>query len=171
MPRIVNCRRISHRNGAPVGYINQRHLQAYFAAQTNGLGRRFRVHRARAPIDRHTIGQHSPYTYANSLLLNDRVYVPITGTAADVDREALELCQRVHTRPHARPRARPHARKRYQRVLPRHTVIGVVADPGAKWLASDALHCRTRAVPFSRYFLKKLRAEHADGQRRGPVPI
>ena len=67
--------------------------------------------------------------YTNSLILNDYVYVPITGREGkdgECDQEALE---------------------KYREALPTHTVIGIPPKPEFPWLGTDAMHCRTHGIP------------------------
>lgn len=67
----------------------------------------------------------APYT--NSLLLNKCVYVPLAGkNYEDYDRAAL---------------------KAYKDALGDYEVIGVIGKPETPWLGTDALHCRTNAIP------------------------
>ena len=94
----------------------------YLASVTNGNGEAFNVHRV--DID------DTPYT--NSLILNDRVYVPISGTCQSCDDTALET---------------------YRTILPDVTVVGVAASSNSPWEESDALHCRVRAVPAGAGFI------------------
>lgn len=65
--------------------------------------------------------------YTNSLILNDHVYVPISGKGYEkYDEEALSA---------------------YRSAMPKHTVIGIPGKPEFPWLGTDAMHCRTRAIP------------------------
>lgn len=66
--------------------------------------------------------------YANSLIMNDRVYVPIKGGASSQrDADALAV---------------------YEEAMPGYTIIGVLNDTGSTgWYDTDALHCRTYQVP------------------------
>lgn len=65
--------------------------------------------------------------YTNSLLLNDHVYVPIAGKGHEAyDEQALQA---------------------YREALPQHTVIGIPGKAEFPWLGTDAMHCRTRAIP------------------------
>ncbi|AGN70735.1 agmatine deiminase family protein [Paenibacillus caseinilyticus] len=67
----------------------------------------------------------APYT--NSLILNDHVYVPIAGGEyALYDEKALAV---------------------YRQALPGYTVMGIIGKPETPWLGTDALHCRTNAIP------------------------
>jgi len=65
--------------------------------------------------------------YTNSLILNNHVYVPIAGGQyKKQDKTALEV---------------------YRKALPGYTVVGILGKPEYPWLGTDAMHCRTRAVP------------------------
>lgn len=65
--------------------------------------------------------------YTNSLILNDHVYVPVSGKGyEEYDQAALRV---------------------YQEALPHHTIVGIVGKPEFPWLGTDAMHCRTRAIP------------------------
>jgi agmatine/peptidylarginine deiminase len=65
--------------------------------------------------------------YTNSLILNDHVYVPLSGGAYKPFDDA--------------------AIKAYQAALPKHKIIGIDGKPEFPWLGTDAMHCRTRGVP------------------------
>ncbi|MCD4796721.1 MAG: agmatine deiminase family protein [Candidatus Cloacimonetes bacterium] len=84
---------------------------AYFAAQTSSYGTLYEVYRVNTPNDQ-------PYT--NSLILNDRVFVPITGNAA-YDNAALQV---------------------YEDAMPGYEVLGFTGS----WQSTDALHCRTKGI-------------------------
>ncbi len=62
---------------------------AILAAETNGLGRKFKV--VRIPMPPYRYG--TTYTYTNSLICNDKVLVPIYGF--DTDEEALRIYKRL----------------------------------------------------------------------------
>ena len=65
--------------------------------------------------------------YTNSLILNDHVYVPLAGKGHEQhDVEALQV---------------------YGNALPDHTIVGIAGKPEFPWLGTDAMHCRTRAIP------------------------
>lgn len=67
----------------------------------------------------------APYT--NSLILNDCVYVPIAGYPySDFDQSALAV---------------------YKQAMPDHTIVGILGKANTPWLGTDALHCRTNAIP------------------------
>lgn len=91
-------------------YSDYEAIATYFQNQTSPYGTNYRVYRVYSPD-----GQ--PYT--NSLILNTKVYVPITGSSAD-----------------------SAAITAYQNAMPGYTVVGVSGD----WLSTDALHCRTKGI-------------------------
>ncbi len=86
----------------------------YFESQISSYGTPFTVHRVYTPND-------EPYT--NSLILNDRVYVPTTGSPHDDDAIAA-----------------------YEAAMPGYTVYGVYHTG---WWSTDALHCRVREIADS----------------------
>lgn len=87
---------------------------AYFANAISGYGRPYKLYRVNTP-------QNQPYS--NSLILNDKVFVPITGSAND--EAALQV---------------------YRDAMPGYQVFGVEQDPYAPWESTDALHCRTHEM-------------------------
>ncbi|NIM17349.1 MAG: PKD domain-containing protein [Candidatus Aminicenantes bacterium] len=82
----------------------------YFANQTSSYLNNYQVFRVYSPN-----GQ--PYT--NSLILNTKVYVPITGSGADSGAIAA-----------------------YEAAMPGYQVIGV----SGSWQTTDALHCRVKGI-------------------------
>jgi agmatine deiminase len=85
----------------------------FFAGETTSYGNNFRVFRVNTP-------NNQPYT--NSLILNDHVYVPITGSQYDDDAIAS-----------------------YEDAMPGYTIVSV-PDGGAGWESTDALHCRAKGI-------------------------
>lgn len=83
---------------------------AYYAAQSSSWGVPFEVFRVYTP-------QNQPYT--NSLILNDRVFVPITGSGWDDDALAA-----------------------YEAAMPGYEVLGFTGS----WESTDALHCRAKGI-------------------------
>ncbi len=83
---------------------------AYFAAQTSSYGTPYEVYRVYTPSDQ-------PYT--NSLILNNKVLVPITGSSWD--NAALAS---------------------YQQAMPGYEVLGFTGS----WASTDALHCRAKGT-------------------------
>ncbi len=89
---------------------------AYFQSLTSGYGTPYQIFRVDTPM-----GQ--PYT--NALILNERVYVPITGSAT-WDQRAIEA---------------------YEEALPGYEILGFRGNPSFDWLSTDALHCRVKEIP------------------------
>ena len=83
----------------------------YFEAQTSSYGTPFEIYRVNTPYDQ-------PYT--NSLILNDRVFLPITGNAT-YDNAALQV---------------------YEDAMPGYEILGFYGS----WASTDALHCRTKGI-------------------------
>ena len=86
----------------------------YFASQISSYGKPYEVYRVYTP------GNY-PYTpYTNSLILNNKVFVPLTGS--QWDDEAIAS---------------------YEEAMPGYEIIGVDYDG---WQNTDALHCRTKGI-------------------------
>ncbi len=82
----------------------------YFAAQITSYGTPYQVYRVYTP-------NNQPYT--NSLIINNKVLVPITGSSWDDDAIAS-----------------------YEAAMPGYDVIGCTGS----WQSTDALHCRSKGV-------------------------
>lgn len=91
-------------------YAAYEQVASYYSNQISSFGTPFQVFRVYSPN-----GQ--PYT--NSLILNHRVYVPITGSTDDT--QALAV---------------------YQQAMPGYEVLGFTGS----WQSTDALHCRTIGI-------------------------
>ncbi len=89
-------------------------VASYFENKISPYGTPFEVYRV--------YSDGEPYT--NSLILNDRVFVPIQGNYND--EAALEV---------------------YRTAMPGYRIIGVKNTSNNPWLSTDALHCRTRGIP------------------------
>ena len=83
----------------------------YFGNSTNEWGEPWEVYRVWTPNDQ-------PYT--NSLILNEKILVPITG--GSWDDEALTV---------------------YETAFPGYEVLGFTGS----WESTDALHCRVKGIP------------------------
>ena len=83
----------------------------YFENTLTFTGEEWEVFRVNTPNDQ-------PYT--NSLILNDKVFVPIMNSSWDDD--ALEV---------------------YQIAMPDHEILGFTGS----WQSTDALHCRVKGIP------------------------
>ncbi|MEM1042156.1 MAG: agmatine deiminase family protein [Bacteroidota bacterium] len=91
-------------------YQDYEDVAAYFAAQPSAYGTPYQVYRVYSP---------SGQPYANALIVNDRVYVPISNSSWDDD--ALDV---------------------YRAAMPGYEVLGFAGS----WLSTDALHCRIKEV-------------------------
>jgi agmatine/peptidylarginine deiminase len=90
---------------------------AHFGSLTTCYGRPYRVVRIYCPPISGGVA-----AYTNSLILNDRVYVPLFGTAYDDD-----------------------ALTTYESAMPGYNVVGYTGE----WLSDDAIHCRGMGIADS----------------------
>ncbi len=86
----------------------------YFASQTSSYGKPYEVYRIFTP------GTYPNTPYTNSLILNNKVFVPLTG--GQWDDEAIAT---------------------YEEVMPGYEIVGIVYSG---WENTDALHCRTKGM-------------------------
>ena len=89
-----------------------------FANATTAWGNHYQVFRVFEPASGYYA---TPYT--NSLILNDHVFVPITGTQWDDDAIAV-----------------------YEQAMPGYTIVPVMESDYTPWYNTDALHCRTHEL-------------------------
>jgi agmatine/peptidylarginine deiminase len=95
-------------------YDDYEFVANYFSFQTSSYGNLYQVYRVYTP------GNY-PYTpYTNSLILNKKVFVPITGS--QWDDEALEM---------------------YEEAMPGYEIVGILHN---NWENTDALHCRAKGI-------------------------
>jgi agmatine deiminase len=95
-------------------YADFEYVANYFAMQTSSWGDHYQVYRVYTPGD-------YPYTpYTNSLILNKKVFVPLTGS--EWDDEALQA---------------------YVEAMPGYEVFGIL---DGSWVNTDALHCRAIGI-------------------------
>lgn len=97
-------------------YDDYEFVANYFASQNCSWGYPYEVIRVQAAT--YSAGDINPYT--NSLILNDKVFVPQTGSSLDDDAIAV-----------------------YEAVMPGYEIFGVFSN---SWINSDALHCRTHGI-------------------------
>ncbi|HEC81963.1 MAG TPA: hypothetical protein ENI42_06030, partial [Thermoplasmatales archaeon] len=88
----------------------------YFSNQISCYGAPYRIKRVYVDVDE---------PYINSLILNNKVFVPITGSEWDDD--ALQA---------------------YEDAMPGYEILGFTGS----WLSTDAMHCRAKGIP-DRYML------------------
>lgn len=92
----------------------------YFANATCSWGTKYQVYRVFEPGS--TVSNaRTPYT--NSLILNDHVFVPVTGASYDDD--AIEV---------------------YRQAMPGYTIVPITELSNHRWENTDALHCRTHEI-------------------------
>ncbi len=92
-------------------YSKYEDIVKYFESQTSAWGNKYQVFRVYAP-------NGEPYT--NSLILNDKVLVPITGSS-NSDAAAIQA---------------------YKKAMPGYEVLGFTGT----WQTTDALHCRIHEI-------------------------
>lgn len=97
-------------------YDDYEFVANYFASQNCSWGYPYEVIRVQAAT--YTAGDINPYS--NSLILNDKVFVPQTGSSLDDDAIAA-----------------------YESAMPGYEIFGIYSN---SWINSDALHCRTHGV-------------------------
>ncbi|MCF8234995.1 MAG: agmatine deiminase family protein [Bacteroidales bacterium] len=95
-------------------YDDFEYVADYFAEHISSYGNNYQVYRVQTP----GTSPNTPYT--NSLILNKKVFVPITGH--QLDDEALEA---------------------YEVAMPGYEVIGIYHNA---WENTDALHCRAKGI-------------------------
>ena len=98
-------------------YDDYEFVANYFAQQISSWGTPYQVFRVFSPGETSTT---PPTPYTNSLILNEKVFVPQTGNSYDDD--ALQV---------------------YENAMPGYEIIGI---PYYDWIDSDALHCRAKGV-------------------------
>ena len=99
-------------------YADYEAMADFWANKQSSYGTTFKVFRTYS-----SSGQ--PYT--NSLILNNKVFVPIvTGTGSQWNDSALAV---------------------YQTAMPGYEIFGIEEGGSVNWQSTDALHCRTHGVP------------------------
>lgn len=99
-------------------YNNYESVAQLFANTVTPWGNHYQVFRI--PIDLNA-SKATPYT--NSLIVNDHVFVPITGNSHD--QEAITV---------------------YQQAMPGYTIVPIMQSQYTPWESTDALHCRTHEL-------------------------
>lgn len=99
-------------------YSNYEEVAQTFANAVTPWGNHYQVYRVYAnPI------AYNATPYTNSLILNDHVFVPVTGNAHD--NEAIAV---------------------YQQAMPGYTIVPIMESVYTPWQSTDALHCRTHEL-------------------------
>ncbi len=89
-----------------------------FADAVSPWGNHYQVYRVYANPN---ANRATPYT--NSLILNDHVFVPITGNSHDSEAIAV-----------------------YEQAMPGYTIVPIMQSDYTPWYSTDALHCRTHEL-------------------------
>ncbi len=95
-------------------YADYEAVANYFETTPSAYGYPYKVYRTYSP------GTSPGTPYTNSLILNNKVLVPLTGSQWDDEAMAV-----------------------YEEAMPGYEIIGV---PWGSWYNTDALHCRTKGV-------------------------
>ena len=101
-------------------YQEYEEVANYFANATSSWGNKYQVYRVFEPG---SVVSNARTPYTNSLILNDHVFVPVTGTVYDDD--AIEV---------------------YRAAMPGYTIVPIMEKSSARWENTDALHCRTHEI-------------------------
>lgn len=97
----------------------------YFANAISSWGTPYQVYRIDTPdLSPNAPWNFQPHPYTNSIILNERVYVPLMGTVHD--QAAIEA---------------------YQAAMPGYEILGFLNPGNTGWNSSDALHCRVKEIP------------------------
>ncbi len=99
-------------------YSNYEAVAQTFADAVTPWGNHYQVYRVYANPNSYYA---TPYT--NSLILNDHVFVPITGNSHDNEAVAV-----------------------YQQAMPGYTIVPIMQSNYTPWESTDALHCRTHEL-------------------------
>jgi agmatine/peptidylarginine deiminase len=99
-------------------YNSYEEVAQTFADAVTPWGNHYQVYRVYANPNANNA---TPYT--NSLILNDHVFVPITGNSHD--NEAIAV---------------------YEQAMPGYTIVPIMQSYYTPWQSTDALHCRTHEI-------------------------
>ena len=119
-------------------YSNLEQRATLIASLPSCTGRNYSVHRVYC----HDIGGGEPASYTNSIILNDRIYIPLFGNTTRDD-DALAA---------------------YEEAAPGYVVSGYTHTA---WWTDDALHCRAKGVMDS----GMLRVAHTPIGEETPGPV
>ncbi len=97
-------------------YEDYEAIADYFANETSSWGTPYQVYRVFSPG-----GDYTPTPYTNSLILNNKVFVPQSGSQYDDDAIAV-----------------------YEEAMPGYEIVGISYSG---WYDTDALHCRVHEIP------------------------
>ena len=107
-------------------YDQHEQVAEYFENAISSWGTPFQVYRVDTPdLNPGNPNVYRPHPYTNSLIMNDRVYVPLMGTVHDS--AAIEA---------------------YEEAMPGYEILGFVNPGSTGWNYQDALHCRVKEIPY-----------------------
>lgn len=110
--------------GSPY-YEQHEAVAEYFAAARSGWDTPYQIYRIDTPdLSPQAPWNYQPHPYTNSLIMNERVYVPLMGTEHD---EAAIAA--------------------YEEALPGYEIFGFLNPGNTGWNHQDALHCRVKEIP------------------------
>ncbi len=106
-------------------YVAIEATAAFYASQPCSYGYNYRVFRVNTPQDQ---------PYSNSIILNDKVLVPIMNSSWDDSALAA-----------------------YRAAMPGYEVLGFTGNPSTPWESTDALHCRVMGLAdIGQLFIKHI---------------
>lgn len=104
-------------------YQNYELVAETFAQSTTPWGNKYHVYRVYSNPDPNPYFSSTATPYTNSLIVNDHVFVPVTGNSHD--NEAINV---------------------YEEAMPGYTIVPIMTSDYTPWLNTDALHCRTHEL-------------------------
>lgn len=122
-------------------YQDYENVANFFATTNCCYGYPYKVYRVNEiSSDADASGSLAPYT--NSLILNDKVFVPL-GVNTTYNDDALAV---------------------YREAMPGYTIVGVECPNNNPWLNSDAIHCRARGMmDFNMMFVDHRNVIYGEG--------
>lgn len=118
-------------------YQDYEDVAEYFAGLTSPYGTPMQVFRVYTP------GNYQTTPYTNSLILNNKVFVPLSGSTHDA--AAIEV---------------------YQNAMPGYEIVGINYN---YWQNTDALHCRTHEIADREMLYVKHQPLHGEVESYGSV--
>ncbi|MCH8569524.1 MAG: agmatine deiminase family protein [Balneolales bacterium] len=106
-------------------YEQHEEVVTYFENALSGWGTPYQVYRVDTPdLAPGNPNVYRPHPYTNSLIVNERVYVPLMGTIHDAAAIAA-----------------------YEEAMPGYEILGFLNPGNTGWNYQDALHCRVKEIP------------------------
>ena len=137
-------------------YEKYESVAKYFENTNCCWGYPYQVYRVDVPTRSGNKNIASPYT--NSLILNNKVFVPLDADTDDYYNDAAIAV--------------------YEKAMPGYEIIGIEYNYGSEggdwdgWFNTDALHCRTREImDFNMLFVDHREVLHGDVAQKNSYPI